>query len=160
SPPPPDEFHFTGYAVSKDGGKSFTGMGHLPDDPTYMDGGDPVLAYSAKTGTTFLVTLTEYYTPDFTSDFTGRLSVYRSLDTGRTFEPAVNGSPGFTPVVDFQDKPWMAVDNVSGPGYGNVYLAWQDFSREQGKTGLYFSRSTDDGVTWGPDGGTSITRGG
>jgi hypothetical protein len=157
--PPPGEFHFTGYAVSKDGGKSFTDMGHLPDDPTYTDWGDPVLAYSVKTGTTYLVTLAGTHVfAGGAGWFTGRLSVYRSLDNGTTFEPAVNGTPGFTPGGDFQDKPWMAVDNYRGPGFGNVYLAWTRFFPSDGShSQIMFTRSTDDGLSWGPDGGVPIT---
>src|SRR5262245_19920330 len=42
--------HTIGYAVSTNGGDSFTDEGNLPSP----DGADPVLARSAKTGTVFL----------------------------------------------------------------------------------------------------------
>jgi hypothetical protein len=37
-----------------------------------------------------------------------------------------------------------------------VYLTWRDFSADPSRDGIVFTRSTDDGRTWGPNGGTVI----
>lgn len=141
--------HVTGYAVSTNGGQSFTDRGTLPS----ADGGDPVLARSARTGTVFL----SVFALDFEAiQQTERINVFRSTDNGLTFQPSVNGAPGFVAGVDHHDKPWIAVDNFPGPGYGNVYMTWRDFSSNPATNGILFTRSTDDGLTWGPDGGTLI----
>src|SRR5262249_43901127 len=152
--PPAEKLHSLGYAVSKDGGKTFKDMGSLPDDPSHPEMWDPVLAFSNKTGTIFLISNSGN---SITRTVGEQINVYRSLDNGDSFLNAVDGTPGFTAGVDLQDKPWVAVDNFLGPdgsGYGNAYLAWTDFSYENGKTGLYFTRSTNDGATWGPNSGT------
>jgi hypothetical protein len=157
--PPTEELHSLGYAVSKDGGKTFKDMGSLPDDPTHPEMWDPVLDFSNKTGTTFLIS---HSGNTITRTVGEQINVYRSVDNGSSFSNAIDGTPGFTAGVDLQDKPWVAVDNFAGPdgsGYGNTYLAWTDFSYENGKTGLYFTRSIDDGMHWGPNGGTLIARG-
>src|SRR5262245_61823748 len=142
----------TGYAVSSNGGASFQDRGAPPNPPP--GGGDPCLAYSARTGSVFLTT--------FVLDFdvplqTEKLNIYRSTDNGLTFGAPVNGAPGFVAGSDHQDKSWVAVDNTPGPGYGNLYLAWTDFgSSNPLNNGILFTRSTDDGLTWGPDGGVHI----
>jgi hypothetical protein len=142
----------TGYAVSSDGGDSFQDRGAPPNPPP--GGADNALAYSAKTGTVFLSS----FVLDFDAlEQTDKLNVYRSLDNGLTFNAPVNSAPGFVAGSDLQDKPWITVDNTPGPGYGNVYMAWTDFSSSNPLNhGILFSRSTDDGVTWGPDGGVHI----
>jgi hypothetical protein len=154
-------WHLTGYSVSGDSGASFTDQGTLPPNP-YGDGTDPVLARSTRTGTIFLSTLTfDTALSSAASAVEGdHLNVYRSTDNGATFTAPVNGSPGFVPGVDQQDKDWLAVDNFAGPGQGNVYLAWRDYSSTSANNGIWFTRSTDDGRTWGPNGGTFLGVGG
>src|SRR5205814_4900509 len=78
------------------------------------------------------------------------MPVFPSDDGGATFGNPVNGAPGFTGELD---KPWMAVDNFSGTGNGNVYLAFREF---YGGNSIYLTRSTDHGATWGPTGGVQI----
>jgi hypothetical protein len=141
----------TGYALSTNGGNSFRDQGAPPNPPP--GGADPSLAYSTKTGTVFLAT--------FVLDFnvvrqTEKINIYRSTDNGLTFQAPVNGAPGFGAGVDHHDKEWIAVDNYPGPGYGNVYMAWRDFSSNSLNNGILFTRSTDDGLTWAPAGGTHV----
>jgi hypothetical protein len=139
---------FTGWSLSTDGGATFTDKGDLPASPD-GDSGDPVFARSAKTGTIFLSTL---------SFNTGhKLLIFRSTNNGTSFNVPVNGAPGFTPVTGEQDKQWIATDNQSGPGFGNVYMFWRNFAAGGG---MVFSRSTDDGLTWGPNGGIKLANGG
>jgi len=82
--------------------------------------GDPVLARSGLTGTIFLATL----------QFSGSgIPVFRSTNNCDTFGAPVQGAPGKT---GFQDKEWIAVDNFSGLGQGNVYLVERDFGAGDG----------------------------
>jgi hypothetical protein len=151
----------TGYALSSDGGASFTDQGSLPGNPPYWGAFDPVLARSNKTATIFQSNNSFNTNEPFSLDFPGeRVNIFRSVDSGASFSAPVNGTPGFVAGVDRADKPWIAVDNYAGPGYGNVYLAWTDFTFKNNGSltdkGIYFTRSTDDGTTWGPSGGVPI----
>ena len=53
----------------------------------------------------------------------------------------------------FQDKEWIAVDNFAGFGQAYVYLVERAFGAGNG---IYFYRSVDYGITFGPSGGTLI----
>jgi hypothetical protein len=147
-----------GYSVSTNAGTSFTDQGNPPANGPYWGESDQVLARSNKTGTIFL---SDNSVNTNQANLAGeRVNIFRSMDNGATFSPALNGTPGFVAGVDEADKPWIAVDNYPGPGYGNAYLAWNDFTfKNDGSTidkGIYFTRSTDDGQTWGPSGGVPI----
>lgn len=142
---------FTGFSQSTNGGTSFTDKGALPTSAD-GDAGDPVLARSASTGTIFLSTLA------FVND--EKLMIFRSTDNGATFLAPINGAPGFVHNVDSQDKEWIAVDNFAGTCQGNVYMFWRNFSSNGPKNGMTFTRSTNDGVTWGPSPGLLLAAGG
>lgn len=146
---------FTGFSRSTDGGVSFTDLGALPTDAS-GDGGDPVLARDNITGTIYLSTLVFNVTPPACT--ISRIQVFRSSDSGATFAVPVNGAPGFGG-GNCLDKPWIAVDNFSGTGQGNVYLVFLNATGGTKATGIYLTRSTDGGVTWGPSGGTLIALG-
>jgi hypothetical protein len=134
---------FTGFSRSGDGGATWADQGALPNNAD-GDAGDPVLAHSSRTGTIFFSTL----------QFTGSgIRVFRSTDGCNTFLSPVQGAPGKS---GFQDKEWIAVDNFLGSGQGNVYLVERDFGIGNG---IYFFRSTDDGSTFFPSGGTLIASG-
>ncbi len=139
--------HFTGFAQSTNGGANFTDKGVLPVSAT-GDAGDPVLARDVHTGVVYLATLAANGTA---------MSIFRSLNSGNTFNPAVNGAPGFV-AGHFLDKEWIAVDNTAGAGQGNVYLVLRDFGAPglAGAGGIAFLRSTNQGLTWGPLGGLTI----
>ncbi|MBX7222872.1 MAG: hypothetical protein K1Y36_23185 [Blastocatellia bacterium] len=136
----------TGFGRSTDSGATFTDLGALPTNGSDGDGANPVLARSSSTGTVILSTL---------SFSTGeKLFGFRSTDNGATFvTPGVNLAPGFTPISGSQDKPWIACDNFGGGGSGNFYAFWRNFASPGGMT---FTRSTNDGVSWGPSGGTVL----
>jgi VCBS repeat-containing protein len=139
--------HVTSWSVSTDGAATFIDRGNLPTTPE-GDAGDPVLAYDQARGLTYFATLM--------LSGTG-IQVFRSSDNGRSFGPAVNAAPGNI-AGDFLDKDWIAVDNFPGPGNGNVYLTYTQFpSFSFGPHGIYLSRSTDHGATWGPAGGLPLT---
>src|SRR5262245_842730 len=135
---------FTGFARSTNGGATFTDGGTLPTNPN-GDAGDPVMARNETTGRIYYATL------EFSG--TGGIRVFRSDDDGATWAAPVQGAPGKT---GFQDKEWITVDNFAGAGAGNVYLVARDFGPGNG---IYFFRSTDNGATFGPSGGTLITPG-
>jgi hypothetical protein len=132
---------YTGYAYSSDQGDTFTDGGGLPVNPA-GDLGDPVLAHDNQTGRTYLATLS-FGTP---------LHIWRSDNDLHTIMAPVNGAPGRGGL----DKEWLAVDNYAGTGQGNVYLVIRDFS---GGNGIYLFRSTDQGATFGPNGGILIASG-
>ena len=140
--------HFTGFSTSANMGGIWTDGGTLPDS-TNGDAGDPVLARSNSTGTIFLSTL-GFETDDV-------LQIFRSANDGVTWGAPINGAPGAGGASDAHDKEWIAVDNFAGPGQGNVYMGWRDFGTGGG---MLFTRSTDDGLTWGPANGFSINAGG
>jgi hypothetical protein len=137
--------HLTGVGVSTDGGQSFVDKGVLPNTSA-GDAGDPVLARDAVTGRVYLSTLA--YTNS------NLLYVYHSDDNGNTFSQPVNAAPG----RNFLDKEWLAVDNNGGSAQGNVYLIVRDFGSGNNQ-GIYMFRSTDQGATFGPNGGVLIASG-
>ncbi|HEX5081206.1 MAG TPA: PxKF domain-containing protein [Blastocatellia bacterium] len=134
---------FTGFARSTNGGATFTDGGTLPNHPN-GDAGDPVLARNNATGRIYFATL----------QFSGSgIQVFRSDDNALTWMAPTQGAPGKS---GFQDKEWITVDNFAGAGNGNVYVVARDFGAGNG---IYFFRSTDNGDTFGPSGGTLITSG-
>ncbi len=134
---------FTGFSRSTDGGATFTDGGTFPTSAV-GDAGDPVLARDNTTGRIYLSTL------GFTSP--GTIQMWRSDDNGATWLTPVNATPGGTT----EDKQWHTVDNFAGAGNGNVYMLSRRFA---GTQGIYFFRSTDNGATFGPSGGTLIVSG-
>jgi hypothetical protein len=138
-----------GYSVSGNTGASFQDQGILPPGPN-GSGTDPVLARSNATGTIFMSTNQSNPTYASFSYLGVGVNVYRSTDDGVTFQQPASVAPGLVQGVDFEDKPWIAVDNTPGLGYGNVYLVWRDFSNMSADNRILFARSIDDGQTWGP----------
>jgi hypothetical protein len=138
----------TGYAVSSDGGSTWTDMGSLPIS-TGGDAGDPVMATAAPTpnspGAVYFTTLA----------FTGTSIQFFSTATNSFTTPAVNAAPGFT-AGHHLDKDWMTVDNFPGTGQGNIYVTNTDFNGSFTTSRIAFTSSTNGGVTWGPSGGTTI----
>jgi hypothetical protein len=133
---------FTGWSFSDDGGLTFTDGGVLPTNAG-GDAGDPSLARDNVTGRLYLATLGF----DVSTD-----QVFHSDDNGHTWSLPVNGTPGGSS----EDKEWITVDNFAGSGQGNVYMISRNFG---GGNGIFLYRSTDQGNTFGPSGGTLITSG-
>ena len=135
--------HFTGWSYSADGGTSFTDGGTLPVS-AIGDLGDPVLARNNTTGRIYFSTLG--------SNSPRNIQMFRSDDNGVTWMAPVNATPGGIK----EDKQWVTVDNFAGGGNGSVYLLSRRFA---GDEGIYFFRSTDNGATFSPNGGTLIVAG-
>ncbi|PWT91288.1 MAG: hypothetical protein C5B55_08355, partial [Blastocatellia bacterium] len=134
---------FTGFSRSTDGGATFTDGGTLPTNPN-GDAGDPVMARNESNGRIFFSTL----------QFSGSgVDIFHSDDNGVTWSAPVQGAPGKSGT---QDKEWIVVDNYPGAGNGNVYHVERDFGSGNG---IFFFRSTDNGNTFGPSGGTLIASG-
>jgi hypothetical protein len=156
--------HTQGVSISTDGGQTFTDKGTLP---TGSNGpfSDPVLARDSSSGTIYWASVAA---GNFlgagpaagpTPPFVAAIDVNRSFDGGATFQTAVNATPGFG-TNDSLDKPWIAVDNFPGQGQGTVYVAFSRFlftSTGLKDQGIYLTRSTDGGSSWGPSGGVPIT---
>ncbi|MCI0538443.1 MAG: glycoside hydrolase [Verrucomicrobiales bacterium] len=155
---------FTGWAVSKNGGTSFTDSGTLPSG-VYGDAGDPVLAHDLAIARTYLATIivTNRLFGSTRQTVPGsRVHVFRSSQIGPSFDAPINATPGFVE-GDHLDKPWLAVDNSVGHGQGNLYLVFRNFSGEEAgsqQDAIYLTRSTDGGLTWGPQGGFIVAAGG
>jgi hypothetical protein len=132
---------FTGFSRSTDGGVTFVDGGVLPTNPG-GDFGDPVLARNDTTGRVYFSTLG--------GGTAGTIQMFRSDDGGATWMLPVNATPG----GNGEDKQWHTVDNIAGPGNGNVYMVSRRFGGTA--TGIYFFRSTDHGDTFGPTGGLLI----
>ena len=139
---------YTGFSQSTNGASSWLDKGGLPNSSD-GDGGDPVLAYSRKTGTLLLSSLS------FSNE--EKILIFRSTNNGASFSGPVNGAPGFTVDTGAQDKEWIVADNFPGVGYGNFYMFWRNFASGGGMT---LTKSTDDGLTWGPSGGQLLVSGG
>jgi hypothetical protein len=155
--------HTQGVSISADGGQTFTDMSTLP---TGSNGpfSDPVLARDQSSRTIYWASVAA---GNFlgagpaagpSPPFVPAIDVNRSFDGGSTFQTAVNAAPGFGSNYSL-DKPWIAVDNFPGRGQGNVYVAFSPYvftSTGLRDQGIYFTRSTDDGASWGPSGGVPI----
>jgi hypothetical protein len=138
---------FTGFAYSTDGGTTFTDGGELPTNAN-GDAGDPTLARNNTTGRIYFSTL------QFNN---AGIDVFYSDNNGVSWSGPTQGAPGKSGGSFSQDKSWITVDNNAGPGNGNVYLVERDFG---GGNGIYFFRSTDNGGSFGPNGGTLIASAG
>lgn len=73
----------------------------------------------------------------------------RSTDSGTTW----SRDTLFTP-ISVADAPCIHSDER-----GNVHLAWQDQGRTSAYLDIYYKRSTDQGVTWGPEQRMTFTDG-
>lgn len=137
-----------------DGGTSWTASGPFglsTAKRTYARHGDPVVA-AGRDGTMYAVTLIGW--PKSYPLTYGGIAVYRSTDAGATWQGpygVVERAPEDTPRYA-DDKEWIGVDASGGPHDGNVYVSWlrNEVVNTQ-KVDAVFARSTDGGVTWGPE---------
>ena len=130
-----------GFATSTDAGTNWT-TAYLSGLTTVQGGtgfatGNATVAYDAAHQVWLIETVVV-----FPQSSGSEVAVVRSSD-GISWDPI--------PVVVTNntnpDKPWITCDNTSAsPFYGNCYIQWEDALNGT----LYFSTSTDGGLTWSP----------
>lgn len=131
--------------TTDDGGKTWSLTVVDPPQGFY---GDPVLKYG-KNGTVYLAHLAKNKSLPWPQHF-DRIVFERSVDGGRTFSATDVGYHA----GKMQDKPWFAVDEWGGSKFkGNIYLSYTEFDVYGSKlptdsSRIYFSASTDDGVSF------------
>ena len=135
-----------GVYATKDGGFTWTEQLVPRTGPFLLVGasGDPSVAFDAD-GNVYQGCL------GFNRDGSENIiAVSKSTDGGITWQTAAQVA-GTTPNV-FHDKPYMGVDRSTGPTRGNVYVTWTRFLYDAGgnyiESPIYFSRSTDGGLTF------------
>src|SRR3954447_15885405 len=135
-----------GYGYSRDGGKTFTDGGEVPNRPGYINLGDPWLG-SDRGGRM-------YYSSLAINGQTGNLEigVARSGTGGRTWSTPTIVSPDDPALFYSGDKDALATGPDPRVRRDNVYVAWDDFVFDPAtgsfSTGLPLARSTDGGATW------------
>ena len=160
-----------GYYRSLDGGSSWTSSlvpGYPDDTSPYRalsqartaSAGDPVIAWdnhgraffgsensgdpagTAKTfGDEFVARFRNPDGPDAADTTKDGLEYY-----GTTVVAHGSSAPNLLGV--FHDKTSIEADRTGGPCDGYVYFSWSRFTGQASNNGIYFSRSTDHGVTW------------
>ena len=133
--------NLTGYAVSTDGGKTFTDMGDVPFQSTVQPIGDPAVAHDASGN---------FYYASLALGSTGRgahslISFYKMAAGSNTFQLVsvpvdVGSGTNF-----FADKDYLAVA-PDGSGHLHFYITWTFFSRAP-QSPIMLTDSTD-GVHW------------
>ena len=129
-----------GIAITTDAGATWTSQ--FLSGLTSVQGGtasatgNAAITYDAKHGVWIIETLLANFNPVVTT-----LVVVRSFD-------GINwGNPITVNTLANPDKPWIACDNTpNSPFYGQCYIQWDTLNLGT----LYFSTSTDGGLTWGP----------
>ncbi len=140
-----------GWSWSDDGGTTWT-FGGTFSLPGYSRGADPVVAFD-NTGTAYFAGLAYNYQSAYPYVADGSIFLAKSSDGGHTFTVA-----GFPKIVaagsgtsNYLDKPWLFVN----PANNHIYLAWVKRVNVFGAGGtesmtIWFTRSTDGGVTFDP----------
>src|SRR5919204_3406762 len=137
----------SGYSYSTDGGATFTDGDVLPNQPEFVNLGDPWLT-SDRNGNMYYATLA-----DDGFNFNLDVAVAKSTTGGRTWS---NPVPVFRPpfeIAYFGDKEAIAAGrDPSNPSRDNLYVAYDDFSFDLTNgaffIGLPVARSTDGGASW------------
>jgi hypothetical protein len=87
-----------------------------------------------------------------TRPINGSVYVARYVDHGAAYDRTVlieRGTPsGLFLTGLFQDKINLTVDQTTGDGEGNVYVAWSQYNSFSVNNAILFSRSTDHGLTY------------
>jgi hypothetical protein len=137
-------------AYSLDGGKHWQlATGAAPSN--YRVSGDVSVAYGSRgQALVCYIAFDKLGTRNYWAHNATRNGIFvrRSLDGGRDWEsthaPLVEHPT--EPGIPFEDKPYVVTDDTRGPDAGNVYVGWTHFTLDESL--IYFSRSTDAGVTW------------
>lgn len=140
--------NLSGFAFSRNGGQTFTDGGALPNLPGDNNFGDPWLASDSAGNMYYSNLVLDFSTQSL---LTG---VARSTNGGQTWSTPVviPPPPGVDPFGYSADKDALA----AGPGAGNLYDVWDDFTATfdpntgnfEVLSGLAVAHSTDGGQTW------------
>jgi len=149
---------WVGYSTSHDGGKTWTeglipgypGSGDINELTGFRGAGDPVLA-AASDGSIYMagIAFKRALNPlnpigfGITAGRGSCIFVAKSTDHGDTFSQVHVVWWNSQNLLHFNDKEWLAVD----PNTGNVYIIWAIFTALM-VAQMYFSKSTDGGVSW------------
>ncbi len=136
------------------GGATWTNV-HPPLSP-YQFTGDPVLFFDA-TGRAYFVNLGDHEGQGFA--FTNVSIIVQSSDDGGlnwtdpvTIAKGQGAVAARVQTVVFNDKPWGVADTSAASSFmNNVYVTWTRFlfrNNQYVESPIFFSRSTDGGVTW------------
>jgi hypothetical protein len=135
----------SGYALSTDGGATFTDEGQIAPPAGGAVEGDPAVVVD-RAG--------NFYYGQITADSTGKEfnGVARSTDGGHTFGVPVAATPKVKPSaftgVPFQDKGYLAVGpNPSDAAQDIIYATWTNFA-SLSTVNIQEAHSTDGGATW------------
>ncbi len=130
-----------GFYASSDAGRTWTDG--LISRTGYDGAGDPSVAIS-RDGTVYFACL--HVVRDIHGDpQANKITVSGSRTGGVSFEPPRSVVLGSS-IVDFNDKPYLTVDQTFGPFSGALYLCWTHFTSTT--AAITFSRSVDGGQTW------------
>ncbi len=144
----------SGFYASFDGGKTWPCQGVIDLSAFHeYSFGDPSQAFDSK-GNAYYGQLAFPFPPTTEELATGLQAdffIAKSTDGGCHYSSAAKVS-GSSP-AQFDDKDAITADaNPNSPFHDNVYAAWTKFAKPGGKgfggDQIFFSRSTDGGVTW------------
>ena len=148
-------FNLSKFAFSSNNGASWSesfiptsgGFPKTADGHVWQANSDPVVAID-KLGNAFLANL--YLQADSNGNVTndGLYVCSAKLSSGPKFTTSGCHAVKTTlkSSTSLEDKPWMAVDNSTSSFSGTVYASWTHFTATSDF--IWFSRSTNHGVTW------------
>lgn len=113
--------HYDSWALSTNGGTSFTDEGPFPNGAVY-DQGYASVGRDQVSNHVYLTTNAN--TASFQSN---ELALMISTNGGTSFNPAINAADPTLSTSDFVDISSVAVDNAAGQGQGVVYVAYGDY---------------------------------
>jgi hypothetical protein len=152
-------------AISRDRGQTFSKEVQLTTPSETTPGNTYVYPSVSPDGTVYVAFVGGF---DLNKNKVGHVYVTKSVDDGRTWGPfVIAASPienplGYLPPTNFRDG---IIENfAASPTYpGHVYLTYENYDPVGGHMDVYFTQSTDRGLTWSApalvndDAGTAAT---
>jgi hypothetical protein len=138
-------------AVSRDRGATFSRAVQLTTPSETTPSNQYVYPSIGSDGTVYVAFVGGYDTAS--KNRVGHVYVTKSVDDGRTFSPFVlAASPVENPNGSFANTRFRdgIIENfAASPTYpGHVYLTYEDFDTAAGTANVYFTQSTNGGLTW------------
>jgi hypothetical protein len=137
-------------AVSRDRGQTFSKAVQLTTPSQTTPGNTYVYPSIGSDGTVYVAFIGGF---DLNKNKVGHVYVTKSADDGKTWGPfTVAASPienpiGYLPPTNFRDG---IIENfAASPTYpGHVYLTYENWDTASSHMDVYFTQSTDGGLTW------------